>query len=269
MRLRPERYWPVSECGARRMSSGVPCATQRNDPIFSFSISLRPSTVSFMPCRFAMSWPVAVNMAAMLALRPVITRATRDASSGRGLVEALDELQGRPLRTGIGDGALRGVAVVALLGACALGVYGVLFHAGPNWPLAVAIPVGAVLVVGYNLELFGGRLHNDHAFAWGWGGFPVAVGYVAQSPGLRWSSLAAALAATLAGVGTSYAQRRLSTPARDLRRRTTDVTGSVTHDDGRVDALDRAVLLSPLEGALRALSWSVPVVAAAALLARR
>ena len=78
------------------------------------------------------------------------------------------------------------------LGACALGVYGVFFHAGTNWPLAVAIPVGAVLVVGYNLELFGGRLHNDHAFAWGWGGFPVAVGYVAQSPGLAWSSLAAA-----------------------------------------------------------------------------
>ena len=30
-------------------SCGVPCATQRNDPIFSRSISARPSTVSFMP----------------------------------------------------------------------------------------------------------------------------------------------------------------------------------------------------------------------------
>lgn len=183
---------------------------------------------------------------------------------------ALDELQGRPLGTGIGDAALRGVAAGALLGACGLGVYGVFFHSDDvNWALAVAVPVGAVLVVGYNLELLDGRLHNDHAFAWGWGGFPVAVGYVAQSPGLSWSSLAAAGAATLAGVGTSYAQRRLSTPARELRRRTSDVTGTVTHTDGRVDPLDRAALLAPLEGALRALSWSVPVVAVAALLAQR
>jgi hypothetical protein len=179
---------------------------------------------------------------------------------------ALDELQGRPLGTGIGDGALRGVAVVALVLACALGGYGVFFHARTNWPLAVAVPVGAVLVVGYNLELFGGRLHTDHVFAWGWGGFPVVVGYVAQSPGLAGWSLAAAGAATLAGVGTSYAQRRLSTPARELRRRTSDVRGTLVHADGRVDPLDRAALLAPLEGALRALSWAVPVVALAALL---
>jgi hypothetical protein len=181
---------------------------------------------------------------------------------------ALDELQGRPLGTGIGDGLLRAVASLALLAACALGVYGVLFHAGLNLALAVAVPVGALLVVGYNLELFGGRLHNDRTFAWGWGGFPVAVGYVAQAPGLVWSSAAAAVAAVLAGVGTSYAQRRLSTPARTLRRRTSDVTGTVTDADGRAEPLDRAALLAPLEGALRALSWAVPVVALATLLSR-
>lgn len=181
---------------------------------------------------------------------------------------ALDELQGRPLGTGIGDGVLRGVAAAALVVACALGVYGVFFHAGTNAALAVAVPVGAFLVVGYNLELFDGALHNDHAFAWGWGGFPVAVGFVAQSPGLAWASLGAAVAAMLGGVGTSYAQRRLSTPARELRRRTSDATGTVTHVDGRVDPLDRAALLVPLEGALRALSWAVPVIAVAALLAR-
>jgi hypothetical protein len=181
---------------------------------------------------------------------------------------ALDELQGRPLGTGIADGVLRTVAGAALLGACALGVYGVLFHAGLNVALAVAVPVGAVLVVGYNLELLGGRLHNDRTFAWGWGGFPVAVGYVAQGPGLVWSSVAAAVAAVLAGVGTSYAQRRLSTPARTLRRRTSDVTGTMTGADGSVEPLDRAALLAPLEGALRALCWAVPLVALATLLSR-
>jgi hypothetical protein len=181
---------------------------------------------------------------------------------------ALDELQDRPLGTRITDRTLRSVAVVALAGACALGVVGVFFWEQVNWALAVAIPVGALLVVGYNLELFGGRLHTDWAFAWGWGGFPVAVGFVAQSPALTWPLLGAALAATLAGVGTSYAQRHLSTPARSLRRRTAAVTGTVTGLDGSVEPLDRAALLLPLEGALRAMSWAVPAVALAALLAR-
>ena len=181
---------------------------------------------------------------------------------------ALDELQGRPLRTRISDQTLRAVAGLALAGACALGVVGVFFWGHVNWPLAVAIPVGAVLVVGYNLELFGGRLHSDWAFAWAWGGFPVAVGFVAQAPDMTWALLGAAVAAALGGVGTSYAQRRLSTPARELRRRTADVTGTMTRSDGTVEPLDRTVLLVPLEGALRTLSWAIPALAFAMLLAR-
>lgn len=181
---------------------------------------------------------------------------------------ALDELHGRPLGTGIADGVLRTVAGLALAGACALGVVGAFFHGPTNWPLVLAVPFGALLVVGYNLELFGGRLHDDRTFAWAWGGFPVAVGFLAQAPDLSMPVLAAAAVATLAGVGTSHAQRRLSTPARDLRRRTAEVTGSVRRLDGSTEPLDRAVLLTPLEGALRALSWAVPAVAVAALLTR-
>jgi hypothetical protein len=181
---------------------------------------------------------------------------------------ALDELHGRPLRTSLSDGTLWSVAVVALVAACALGIVGAFFWGPVNWPLALAIPVGAVVVVGYNLELFGGRLHTDWGFAWGWGGLPVAVGFVAQAPDLSQVLLAAAGAATLAGVGTSYAQRRLSTPARELRRRTSQVTGSITRVDGTIEPLDRSVLLMPLEGALRALSWAIPLIAVATLLAR-
>jgi hypothetical protein len=181
---------------------------------------------------------------------------------------ALDELKDRPLGTRISDRTLEMVAGLALGGACMLGVLGAFFWGPVNWALVVAIPVGGVLVLGYNLELFGGRLHTDGGFAWAWGGFPVAVGFVAQSPGLTWTSLGAAVAAVLAGVGTSYAQRRLSTPARNLRRRTSEVTGLLTLSDGHAEPLDRSALLAPLEGALRALCWAVPAVAAAALLAR-
>jgi hypothetical protein len=181
---------------------------------------------------------------------------------------ALDELQGRPLTTSISDGALQVAAALALLGACAIGVAGVFFHGSVNWWLLAAVPVGAVLLVGYNLELFNGRLHTDAVFAWGWGGFPVAVGFVAQAPGRTWSSWTAAALATLAGVGTAYVQRSLSTPARILRRRTSEVTGAIRWVDGSVDDLDRGTLLAPLERALRALSWVVPALAAAALAAR-
>ena len=181
---------------------------------------------------------------------------------------ALDELHGRPLGTGISDGVLRTVAGAALAGACALGVMGVRFHGSTSWPLVTAIPIGTLLVVGYNLELLGGRLHTDRVFAWAWGGFPVAVGFLAQSPTLTWATGAAGALAVLAGVGTSYAQRHLSRQARDLRRRTAGVTGTIQRLDGTVDPLDREALLAPAERALRALSWALPLVAAAALLAR-
>jgi hypothetical protein len=74
------------------------------------------------------------------------------------------------------------------------------------------------------------------------------------------------VAATGAGVALTYAQRRLSTPARELRRRSSHVDGSVHRPDGTVLPLDRDALLTPLEGALRALSWAVPLVALAVLL---
>jgi hypothetical protein len=186
---------------------------------------------------------------------------------------ALDELHGRPLGTGIGDRTLLAVAAAALAGAGAVGVYGVWFHtATTNWLLAACVPLGAVLVVGYNLELFDGRLHSDAAFAWAWGGFPAAVGYLAQSPtqppGPVPTSVVAALVTVLAAVCTASAQRVLSTSARGLRRRTAEVSGTVRHRDGRVEPITRQTLLAAPERALRALSWALPLLAAAMLLAR-
>lgn len=174
---------------------------------------------------------------------------------------ALDERMGRPLRTRIPDRVLTAVAAASLVGAAALGLYGAFWWGAVNWPLVIAVPLGAVLVVGYNLELAGGRLHNDLTFGLGWGGFPVVVGYVAQAPGVSWRGLLAATTATAAGVALTYAQRSLSTPARSLRRRIRDVSGTITMAEGELVALDRGVLIAPLERTLRALSWGVPLVA--------
>jgi hypothetical protein len=179
---------------------------------------------------------------------------------------ALDERSGHPLGTSFGDRGLVLAATACVLVAAALGLYGAFWYDGVNWAVVLAGPVGGALVVAYYLELAGGLLHNDATFALGWGGFPVVVGYVAQAPGLDSSAGLALVAATGAAVAFTYAQRRLSTPARELRRRTVDVDGTVRRVDGTDQRLDRPTLLAPLEGALRAMSWAVPLVALAVLL---
>ena len=178
---------------------------------------------------------------------------------------ALDELNGRPLGTAIGSRTLGVVAVLSLGGAVIIGIVALPFAS----PLVIpCIVVGVLLVFGYNLELFGGRLHTDLAFAAAWGGFPVLVGFLAQAPPLTKPVTAAALSMSIAATGLSYAQRRLSTPARLLRRRVATVDGAITLSDGSLRPLDRAALLAPLEAALKTLAITMPIIAIALLFAR-
>jgi hypothetical protein len=174
---------------------------------------------------------------------------------------ALDELNGRPLQTRIAAPALVAVVVAGLAGAVALGAAGI---ARAGWALLPFMIVGPVLVIAYNAELFGGIIHTDLGFAAAWGAFPVLTAYAAQTGRLALAPVLAAMAA----LAMSAAQRRLSTPARTLRRRSVRVEGSVTLADGQVTAVDQQALLAPLEGALRAMSWSLVLLAAALALAR-
>jgi hypothetical protein len=174
---------------------------------------------------------------------------------------ALDELNGRPLRTQLPGPALLAAGVVGLGGAVALGGFGITRVGVGIVPFIV---VGALLVLGYNLELLGGRMHTDLGFAASWGAFPVLTAYFAQAGDLGVSAVAGAAGA----MGLSLAQRRLSTPARELRRRVKTIEGSQTLADDTVEALTRERLLRPLEGALRALSWGVVALAAGLALAR-
>ena len=174
---------------------------------------------------------------------------------------ALDELSGRPLRTRIPSAVLVAVVAAGLAGALALGVAGVI---QVGWPLIPFMVAGPVLVIAYNAELFGGVIHTDAGFAAAWGAFPVLTAYVAQTGSL-------AVAPVLAAGGAfslSMAQRRLSTPARDIRRRATVVEGSITFGDGRIVPVTADGLLRPLEQALRAASWAIILLAAALAVAR-
>jgi len=174
---------------------------------------------------------------------------------------ALDELHGRPLRTQIPAPVLVTVAVLGVLGALCLGIVGI---RQVGWLLAPFMCVGPLILVIYNLELFGGALHNDVTFAFAWGSFPMLTAYIGETGHL---ALAPAIAAASA-FALSFAQRGLSTPARLIRRRSTEVVGSLRFVDGRTVELDQHALLEPLERALRATSWATVLLAASIAVAR-
>lgn len=174
---------------------------------------------------------------------------------------ALDELNGRPLRTRIPDRVLWALAVAGLLGAVALGILGAI-DVSP-WLLAF-VAFGGFIVLAYNLELFGGRFHSDLWFAVSWGAFPALTGAFAQTGSLTWPAIPVAVACLL----LSSAQRTLSTPVRRLRRSIKDVEGRVVLKDGTVEPIDDSALRAAPESALRTLSAAVPMLALAAVGAR-
>jgi hypothetical protein len=174
---------------------------------------------------------------------------------------ALDELNGRPLQTTLKRRSLIALAVAGMIGAVGIGVVGVVIVSPLLAPLVLA---GAFLVPAYNLELWGGRFHNDKWFALAWGGFPAFTGYFSNALAIRPAGVLVAAACCL----LSTAQRRLSTPARELRRDTAALDGEQRLTDGRVLELTRGRLAAPLEGALSAL-WLAQVLLAAGLIAMR
>jgi hypothetical protein len=171
----------------------------------------------------------------------------------------LDELAGRPLGTSISTRALYAAAALSLVGAAAIGMFGVVRL---GWQLAVFVAVGVLFVVGYNLELFGGRMHNAATFALAWGAFPVLTGYYAQTSTLRLSAIAGACFA----FGLSWAQRILSTESRLLRRQVRIVAGEQVFNDGTRKPMDRFSLLEPFDRALATLSWTTVALALAMVL---
>jgi hypothetical protein len=174
---------------------------------------------------------------------------------------ALDELKGRPLQTRIPPPVLASLAAVSISGAAAIGIAVAISRT--LW-LLVFVAVGAFIVVAYNLELFDGTFHGGLWFPAGWGAFPVVTAYFASARTLHGAAFAAAGYA----FATSWAQRRLSTPVRLVRRRVVAVEGTVQLDDGTTLPIDADTLVSTPELALKALVAATVLIAAALLLLR-
>jgi hypothetical protein len=179
---------------------------------------------------------------------------------------ALDERHGHPLGTRLDDRTLAIAAGAALAGAVGIGIVGLFVV---SWTLLPFIVAGAFAVLAYSLELFDGRFHTDFWFAAAWGAFPALTGFWSNALGIHSAGEAVAGAGvTLACFGLSIAQRRLSTPARELRRRTVSVSGTQVLADGTEREITPERLAAPLDGALKALSASVVLLAVAAVAIR-
>jgi hypothetical protein len=174
---------------------------------------------------------------------------------------AVDELNGRPLQTKIPEGVLVGLSIVPLAIAVGIGIAGAVAFNG--WLLAF-VAIGLALVPVYNLELFGGAIHNSAGFALAWGAFPLLTGYFACAGTITWTALLAAAYATL----TSYVQRVLSTPVRHVRRRVAAVGGTIELRDGGSEPVTRDTLVAAPERALQALAAANIALAAALLVLR-
>jgi len=174
---------------------------------------------------------------------------------------ALDELNGRPLRTRIPSSVLILLTAIALVGAVGLGLLGAVVVS--PWLLAF-IGFGAFILIAYNLELFGGRFHSDFWFALTWGAFPLLTAYWASAERLE----PAAAAGAAAAFALSLAQRTLSSRVRAMRRRVHSIEGRITYADGTTETIDRRWALATDERALMLLAAAVVTASVAALLAR-
>jgi hypothetical protein len=173
----------------------------------------------------------------------------------------LDELRGRPLGTQLSSRTLVGLAVISLAGAAAIGIVGAVTISLSLIPFVL---VGVFLDLAYNLEWFGGRFHTTFWLAASWGAFPVLTAYWVNALDLRPDALLAAAGCAV----LLLAQRSLSTPVRELRRRTVSLSGQQRLADGSTVELDAARIAAPMERALQACAVGMVLLATGLVIAR-
>jgi hypothetical protein len=91
---------------------------------------------------------------------------------------SLDEIHGRPYHTRFAESTLWCMAIVGLSGGTLIAVYLTM-----TVSVLICIPaaLAAIFILSYNLELFGGRLHNPIWFGLSWGGLTTFGSYFVQA----------------------------------------------------------------------------------------
>ena len=174
---------------------------------------------------------------------------------------ALDEFQGRPLRTGISSGRLLAIAAFSLTGALAIGVLASLTIS--LWTIPFVL-FGGFIVPAYNLELLKGWFHSDLWIGIAWGAFPALTGYWANAQQLDVQAFLIAAGC----FALTLAHRTLSKQARALRRNAQVAVGHIEFKDGHLEPITIPYLLAVPEMTLRLLWLSVSLMALGWLVAR-
>lgn len=166
---------------------------------------------------------------------------------------ALDELHDRPLGTALSDRTLNLLGWGGLAAAGGTAVAGAFVVS----PLVVVWACsGLVLAAAYALE-WSSAVRSPLGFGLAWGSFPVLVGYWAQTESVSVGSVVLAAGALV----LSMVQRRLSTPARQIRRHDADIGVTVSGE-----SWSRSDLLATWETPLRLLAAAHVLLAVALLL---
>ena len=107
------------------------------------------------------------------------------------------------------------ISLISLGLACLIGLYYALLDS----PLLILLGIiEGFFLFAYNLELFGGKLHNNASFVISWGILPVLAGSAIQTNSI---SLESGIIAALAGF-LSYILIKTSRRYKDLKRESTD-----------------------------------------------
>lgn len=114
---------------------------------------------------------------------------------------SLDELHGRPYHTRFTDRTLLIAAAFGIAGAALVGIYLTLYVSQYVLALLVA---ACFFIFAYNLELFGGKLHNAGWFGLSWGGLSTFGGFYVQATTLTVPSLIVSAMASLVSVSILY-----------------------------------------------------------------
>jgi hypothetical protein len=118
---------------------------------------------------------------------------------------SLDELHGRPYHTQFSDQTLQTAAAIGIGGGSLVGIYLAVLI---NPYIILLVTVACFFIFAYNLELFGGRLHNAATFGLSWGGLSTFGGYYVQATSFTLSSLMVSAMAALLSVSILYLTHR-------------------------------------------------------------
>jgi len=109
------------------------------------------------------------------------------------------------------------VSLTSLGLACIIGLYYALLDSSLLIPLGI---IEGFFLFAYNLELFGGKLHNNTSFVISWGVLPVLAGSAIQTNSISFES---SIPAALAGI-LSYILIKTSRQYKALKKDSTDYT---------------------------------------------